>query len=158
MQPSAVVHPQLAKPQARRLPASGSRFKAKEKVMAHEQYQSCIDACANCATACHHCATACLQDPDVAMMARCIALDIDCAAVCELAAGAMARGSDFAPSVCALCADVCDACGEECARHQAQHCQRCADACRICAEECRRMSQSVGSSSAVSRGSAAASH
>jgi hypothetical protein len=112
--------------------------------MAHQQYASCIEACNQCAVACHHCATACLQEPDVKMMARCIALDIDCAAICELAAGAMARGSENAQAICALCADICEACGEECAKHSMDHCQQCAQACRRCADECRRMSQQAG--------------
>jgi hypothetical protein len=105
----------------------------------HSHYQSCIDACNACADACDHCATACLAEPDVKMMAECIRLDLDCASICRLAAGSMARGSDFAHALCALCADVCEACGAECARHQHDHCQQCAQACRRCAEECRRM-------------------
>ena len=44
------------------------------------------------------------------MMAECIRLDIDCAAICRLAAGYMARGSALAVHVCELCADVCEAC------------------------------------------------
>jgi hypothetical protein len=111
----------------------------KENLMAEEMYRTCIDACNACADACDHCATACLQEPDVKMMARCIALDMDCAAICRLAAGYMARGSDAAKAVCGLCADICQACGDECAKHKHDHCQRCADACRRCAEECRRM-------------------
>lgn len=107
--------------------------------MSHEQFQSCIDACNACATACDHCATACLAEDDPKMMARCIALDIDCAAICRLAAGYMARSSELSAQVCQMCADVCDACGEECGHHQHDHCQRCAEACRRCAEECRRM-------------------
>ncbi len=107
--------------------------------MAHQQYASCMDACNACADACDHCATACLQEDDVKMMARCIALDIDCAAICRMAAGFMARDSEFAKAVCAVCADVCQACGDECAKHQHPHCQECAQACRRCADECRRM-------------------
>jgi hypothetical protein len=42
------------------------------------------------------CATKCLQEPDVKRMARCIALDMDCAAICRLASGYMAPGSEFA--------------------------------------------------------------
>lgn len=105
----------------------------------HQHYQSCIEACNACADACDHCATACLAEHDVKMMAECIRLDIDCAAVCRLAAGYMARGSQFAQRMCALCADICEACGAECARHAQDHCQACAQACRRCAEECRRM-------------------
>lgn len=109
--------------------------------MAHPQYASCIEACTECALACHHCSTACLQEPDVKMMARCIALDLDCAAICELAAGAMARGSEHVPGLCAVCAEICESCGDECARHPMEHCQQCARACRRCADECRRMAR-----------------
>ena len=61
------------------------------------------------------------------MMARCVALDMDCAAICSLAVGAMARVSDHAKAICALCADICQACGDECAKHKhMQHCAECA--------------------------------
>ena len=107
--------------------------------MAHETHQSCIDACNACANACDHCATACLEEADIKAMVRCIALDVDCAAICRLAAGYMARGSELAKAICRVCADVCQACGDECAKHSPAHCQQCAQACRRCAEECRRM-------------------
>lgn len=63
--------------------------------MAHQQYESCIDACNACANACDHCAASCLQEPDVKAMARCIALDMDCADICRIAAAYMSRGSDM---------------------------------------------------------------
>ena len=108
--------------------------------MPHEQFKSCIDACNACAEACDHCAASCLKESDVKAMARCIALDVDCAEICRLAAAYMSRGSERAQDMCALCAEVCEACGEECAKHQKmEHCRRCAEACRRCAEECRRM-------------------
>lgn len=109
----------------------------------HEKYASCIQACYACAAECNHCATACLQEDDAKMMARCIALDIDCAEICALAAAAMARGSEKAREICRTCADVCQACGEECGRHKQEHCQRCAQACMRCADECRRMAQAA---------------
>ena len=107
--------------------------------MATQKFQSCIDACYACATACDNCAASCLQEDDVKMMARCIALDMDCAQICRMAASLMARGSSFAGAVCKVCADACQACGDECARHQVSHCQECAQACHRCADECRRM-------------------
>ena len=107
--------------------------------MAHERFKTCIDACDACATACDNCAALCLHEPDVNAMARCIALDMDCAQICRMAAGYMARGSELAASVCSLCADVCQTCGDECARHPAPHCQQCAQACRHCADACRQM-------------------
>ncbi|WP_407924129.1 four-helix bundle copper-binding protein [Piscinibacter terrae] len=74
------------------------------------------------------------------MMARCSALDIECAAICQLAAASMARGGEFASAICAVCADICEACGDECAKHSMAHCQDCAKACQRCAQECRKMS------------------
>ena len=107
--------------------------------MAHHQHQSCIDACNACADACDHCSTACLKEPNVKDMAQCIRLDMDCAAICRLAAGFMARGSEMTKQACRMCADVCQACGDECAKHKHEHCQQCAQACRRCAEECMKM-------------------
>lgn len=110
-----------------------------EKTMSHERFQQCIDACLECAVECEHCATACLSEQDVKMMARCIMLDRECAAICFTSAKIMGMGGEHASEVCRVCADICDACGEECAKHEADHCQQCAKVCRNCAEECRKM-------------------
>lgn len=104
------------------------------------EFEKCLQACNRCADACDDCATACLREPEVAKMAECVRLDLDCAAICRLAAGFMARGSDRARDVCSLCAVICEACAVECAKHPAEHCQRCAEACRACAAECLKMS------------------
>lgn len=105
-------------------------------------YDECIEACNECADTCEKCATACLAENDVKMMADCIRLDRDCADACRLAATLMSRQSRFARQFCDLCAAICEACGKECERHQADHCRRCAAACRACAEQCRRMAAS----------------
>jgi len=110
--------------------------------MPHEQYEDCIEACQQCAVACDHCASECLQETDVKMMVRCIELDLSCADLCTLAAREMSRGSIFAERICQLCADACDACGAECAKHETEHCQVCAQACRDCAEACHQMTAS----------------
>ena len=107
--------------------------------MSHETDSACIEACNQCAIACNHCAIACLKEDNVKMMARCIALDMDCAAICQLAAAAIARGSEHKKENCELCADICEACAEECAKHKAPHCQSCATACRACAVACLEM-------------------
>lgn len=86
----------------------------------------------------HACASACLREEDVKMMSECIALDMDCAQICRVTASLMARDSQFSGSLSHACAAVCEACGDECARHQTQHCQDCARACRLCAEACRQ--------------------
>jgi hypothetical protein len=105
----------------------------------YEEYQDCIAACHACVVACNHCAASCLQEPHVQDMVACIALDSDCAQICQLAISFMSGGSDYAPAVCRLCASICDACGDECGKHDMDHCQQCAEACRRCAAECRKM-------------------
>jgi uncharacterized protein DUF326 len=121
--------------------------------MPHQQFQSCIDACNQCAQACGHCAASCLEEKDVQTMTRCIQLDIDCAEICRLAVGYMARGSELARVVCEVCAEVCEVCAEECAKHdKMQHCRECAQACRRCAEECRRMAASAPRASRAGQG------
>lgn len=102
-------------------------------------YDECIEACKQCADACDYCATACLEEDNVSKMAKCIATDIDCAALCRTAVGFMARGSALAPAVCKACAEVCQKCADECSKHDHNHCQECAEACRSCAESCRAM-------------------
>ncbi len=101
------------------------------------QYQSVIEALHDCAATCDHCYSSSFQEQDIKMMARCIQLDRDCAEICKLTASALARGSEAAKTFLQACADICKACGEECARHQMDHCQECAAACRRCEQACR---------------------
>lgn len=92
-------------------------------------------------------------------MARCIQLDIDCTAICRLAVGYMARGSELAGAICDACAEVCEACAQECTKHaKMEHCRQCADACRRCADECRRMAQSVMAGRRQARGTDLSAH
>jgi len=111
----------------------------KEAAMSQATDFACIEACNECAVACNHCAAACLKEHNVEMMSRCIALDMDCAAICQFAAAAIARGSEYAKEICGLCANICEACAEECGKHTAPHCQACATACRACAVACLEM-------------------
>ncbi|MBK1711880.1 four-helix bundle copper-binding protein [Rubrivivax gelatinosus] len=108
--------------------------------MKHDTEQACLDACTACAEACERCAAACLKEDDVTMLARCIVLDLDCAAICRLSASYIAHGSESAASACVLCEDVCRRCADECGRHEHAHCRRCAKACLACAEACAAMS------------------
>lgn len=108
-----------------------------------KKYNACIDACNTCAIACNYCAGSCLQEKDVQMMARCIALDIDCAQMCTLAVAAMARGSEHAQAICNLCADLCQSCAQECDKHDMKHCKECSKACVQCVKECRQMATMV---------------
>jgi len=103
-------------------------------------YQSCIDACIQCAEACDHCVSSCLQEKDVAMMTPCIQLDMECSSFCKTTVQLMHLQSNHANAACQLCADICNACAEECEKHShMEHCKKCAEVCRHCAEECNEM-------------------
>ena len=92
-----------------------------------------------CQEACNICFDACLQEDDVAMMAECIRLDRECADMCNHLEQAILRGSPFVSELAAVCAKICEACGNECKKHDHDHCQKCADACFKCAEACRNV-------------------
>lgn len=111
--------------------------------MHHQKFTACIEACNACYIACNDCAASCLQENDVKALAKCIALDLDCAAICTLAVGAMARGSAHAKAICAVCADICQACAEECGKHRLEHCIACAKACQQCADACKKVASAA---------------
>lgn len=102
-------------------------------------YEGLVDACNACADACDTCLSACLLESHAADLTRCIALDLECALTCRLLAGFAVRGSKFAGGVAAACLELCDACADECGKHDHDHCRRCAEACRACAAACRRL-------------------
>ena len=107
--------------------------------MNYENYKKCIDACLACATLCNNCASSCLKEEDVKMMASCIQLDMECAALCYASAQLMSLGSAKAMALCKICAEACEACASECGKHDNEHCKACAAACRKCAEACKNM-------------------
>ncbi|MCP2036461.1 hypothetical protein L1279_003504 [Planomicrobium sp. HSC-17F08] len=109
--------------------------------MAQDQHQELIQILHDCAAACNHCFDACLQEEDVKMMVQCIRLDRECADMCAFLEQAISRNSPFVAELARVCAAICDACGDECAKHadHHDHCKQCAEACRKCAEACRNI-------------------
>lgn len=106
--------------------------------MSVQKLQSCIDQCFSCAQVCESCHSACLEENDGDLL-RCIRLDRECAEICMFTAQWLMREAEFAPVLMGVCAEVCEACEEECRKHDhMEHCRKCADACHDCAEECRR--------------------
>lgn len=107
--------------------------------MGYHEGKSCIDACLQCAAICNEFASSCTREEDVKMMAVCIELDMQCASVCYAAAQLMSMGSPQSKALCSICAELCEACGKECGKHNTKHCEECAKACLHCAEQCRKM-------------------
>ena len=114
--------------------------------MANQQFKECIDACAACAVACSYCATQCLKEANPEHLAKCIQLDLECAAICRSAAVVMSLESQFSAHLCRICADACNTCAQECEQHAQMgmdHCRQCAEACRQCADICEQMATPV---------------
>lgn len=105
-----------------------------------DRMAECIDNCSEAAQACEWCATECIElgDPE---MARCIQLCRDVADVATLHARLMARDSSFESDLAETCAELCEACADECSRFEHEHCQTCADVVATCAESCRDMAK-----------------
>ncbi len=95
-----------------------------------------MHALLECVLACENCAASCLQEDNVKMMARCITLDRDYADICAQAARLLQRKSPITKEYLQLCEKICRMCGDECAKHEMDHCQICAEACHRCADAC----------------------
>ncbi|SEA40769.1 protein of unknown function [Thalassobacillus cyri] len=107
--------------------------------MSHEKYASVIEVLHECMEACNHCYTSCLQEDNVKEMAECIRLDRECADICAFFEQSLTRDTPYVQELAQLCAKACRDCGEECAKHDHDHCQKCAEACRKCADECEKL-------------------
>jgi hypothetical protein len=106
----------------------------------YHQYKSTIDALLRCAAICNHCASSSTKEEDVKMMASCIQLDMECAAMCMATAQLLSMGTSQAKEVSLLCSWFCDTCATECAKHtRNEHCKECADVCRNTANQCRNI-------------------
>ena len=109
-----------------------------------------IEECFSCSQACTACADACLSESDVAMLAKCIRENLDCADICDTTGRVLSRHTGYDANVTRAmleaCVAACKSCGDECQRHAAQHehCRVCAEACRRCEEACRELLVSLG--------------
>ncbi|MDF2475562.1 MAG: hypothetical protein K0S24_1045 [Sphingobacterium sp.] len=104
--------------------------------MDKQKFQNCISACWQCVTACQSCALACTNENDIEMMAKCIALNIECAILGSTTAQLLAIDSFYAKELVKICAEICSNCAEECFKYKYKHCQSCAKACEHCAIAC----------------------
>lgn len=73
-----------------------------------QNQEACLQACNECAAACLQCAAASLKEADPKAMARCVALDLECADICRLAAASIARDGEQIQAICALCSNACE--------------------------------------------------
>jgi uncharacterized membrane protein len=99
----------------------------------------------DCAQACTGCADDDLSERDIAELAKCIRLNLDCADVCAATVRVISRQTEYdanlTRSLLEACATACKSCGDECHRHAEmhEHCRVCAEACRRCERACRQL-------------------
>lgn len=106
-----------------------------------KEMSECIDACLNCHKTCLGLAmTHCLEEGGKHVKPQHFRMMIDCASICATTADFMLHKSQFYRELCGLCATVCAACAEDCARLDGM--EDCVAACRRCAETCRAMANS----------------
>ncbi|SET39347.1 four-helix bundle copper-binding protein [Paenibacillus sp. NFR01] len=111
--------------------------------MTRIQYQECIDACIKTMNACNYSYVASLKEYDLASLRESIQLDRECAEICSFAVSAMTRQSPFVVDILRLCAEICERCADESAKHPQTHCRECIEACRNAAMACRLVSGAV---------------
>lgn len=109
-----------------------------------EQYARAAIDFGNCGITTTVCADACLSEPHVQMLAKCIALNLDCADSCATTARTVSRIGFADKAVLRTqleaCREACRACAEECERHEdMEHCRVCAQMCRSCEQMCTKM-------------------
>lgn len=101
----------------------------------------CIQNCTDCASTCEETILHCLSLGGKHSSPEHIGLLMDCALICATSAKFMLHRSAFHHRTCEVCADVCQACAEDCERLAGsdRRMQICAEVCRKCSESCREM-------------------
>ena len=83
-----------------------------------DEVAAAIDACLTCLQACISCANSDLAEPDVEEMRTCVAIDQNCADVCDVTARVLSRpaySDDFVVHrLLQACVRLCTTCAEEC--------------------------------------------
>ena len=103
-----------------------------------QQEKDCVEAALNCHKTCLGMAmTHCLDEGGEHVAPQHFRLMIDCAAICATTADFIMHKSQFHRHLCALCAEVCNACAADCMKLDGM--EECVEACRRCAQACRAM-------------------
>lgn len=83
-----------------------------------------IEVLEDCANTCTQCTDSCLSERDIALLAKCIRLNLDCGDVCVATGWVTSRQTEYDANVTRAlleaCIAACHSCGGECDRH-AEH-------------------------------------
>jgi len=105
--------------------------------MVQEQYEQLLEVAHECMVACNYSYDQSFKKGDVQMLANCIQLNRECADICSYLEQAISRGSAYVLELATLSATICEACAEECEKHNDDYHQQCAIASTNCAKVCR---------------------
>lgn len=103
----------------------------------HYMNRRLVKTIQECEATCEHMTAHIKRQQDFQRRVNQAVLLRDCADVCGFTAKLVSRGSVFARQAADLCSDICERCGQECARFPDQMSQNCARICMHCARECR---------------------
>ncbi len=110
-------------------------------VAGHYMNKELVKTIQNCEATCEHMTIYLKKLPDCVTRSRQAVLLRDCADICGMSAKFLARGSMYSKQMAALCAYICEACGQECSRFPDQMSQNCARVCLNCAAECKAFAE-----------------
>lgn len=100
--------------------------------------QACIAACTRCYQICLHMGmNHCLETGGEHVEPTHFRLLMSCAEICQTSANFMLSGAAHSSAVCAICAEICEACAIDC--EKIGDMDPCVEACRDCAETCKQM-------------------
>lgn len=100
--------------------------------------EACIDACLACYRTCHTAAmNHCLTRGGEHLSPAHFRLMTSCAEMCRASAHIMMSGTALHVHSCRACAEICEACADDCARLDGM--DDCVKACLDCAAHCRKM-------------------
>jgi hypothetical protein len=102
--------------------------------------QDCIDDCTDCRNTCKEVLFQhCFEIGGRHVEKKHVNLMVDCIEICQMTANLLLRGSESAPKLREICADICERCAASCDDLRDEEMLRCAETCRNCADMCREM-------------------
>ncbi|AWI12611.1 hypothetical protein B4064_1172 [Caldibacillus thermoamylovorans] len=102
-----------------------------------------INIIQHCATTCDHMITHLTNHEEMNNRRLQLQLLRDCADICHVTASFIARNSHLNKMMAQICAQICEACGNECSKFNDRHSQHCAQVCYHCAQECRSFARAA---------------
>ncbi|WP_332675124.1 four-helix bundle copper-binding protein [Aromatoleum sp.] len=108
------------------------------QVALSQEMLGCIELCRRCHLVCLNMATGhCLEKGGRHVEPEHLKTMVVCAEICQTAANVMITGSGPHRQMCAVCADVCDACIASC--RDLDEMEECVFACERCKNSCEAM-------------------